>query len=122
VYIVVVANRSLYAMLGIAPDGSRDDIRAAHCRLVKQIHPDVGGNAATFREVRTAYETLNNPKARGAYDADRQPPADTPQSDEPHRDNAGLPALRPLSPPLGSHPRPTESPTRRLASLAPRSS
>jgi len=44
--------------LGLAWGASRDAIKKAHRRLVKQHHPDVGGEAEAFRRVNDAYQLL----------------------------------------------------------------
>lgn len=47
-----------YRQLGLTWGASRDAIKQAHRRLVKQHHPDVGGDAAAFRRVNDAYQLL----------------------------------------------------------------
>ena len=47
-----------YRQLGLAWGASREAIKQAHRRLVKQHHPDVGGDAAAFRRVNAAYQLL----------------------------------------------------------------
>jgi hypothetical protein len=47
-----------YRHLGLAWGASREEIKAAHRRLVKQHHPDLGGEAAAFRRVNDAYQLL----------------------------------------------------------------
>jgi hypothetical protein len=44
--------------LGLAWGASRASIKAAHRRLVKQHHPDMGGDAESFRLVNDAYQLL----------------------------------------------------------------
>ncbi len=55
---------SPFEVLGVRPGASHAEIRSAWIRLVKQYHPDHGGDAALFRKVQNAYETLR-PKAAG---------------------------------------------------------
>jgi len=47
-----------YEVLGIATTASREQIAAAYREQVKRCHPDVGGDAATFKLVQHAYEQL----------------------------------------------------------------
>ena len=47
-----------YRQLGLTWGASREAIKQAHRRLVKQHHPDVGGDAAAFRRVNAAYQLL----------------------------------------------------------------
>ncbi len=61
-----------YKILGISVRASQEEIRSAFRYLAMKLHPDRNpGNpiaAERFREVRKAYETLNNAAARGKYD------------------------------------------------------
>ena len=57
-----------YEVLGVAKDATPDEIRAAHRRLVHQVHTDKGGTDALFRQVQAAYEALSDPDSRAAYD------------------------------------------------------
>ena len=57
-----------YEVLGVANDATPDEIRAAHRRLVHQVHTDKGGTDALFRQVQAAYEALSDPDSRAAYD------------------------------------------------------
>ena len=50
-----------YEVLGLAKGASTDEIRAAHRRLVHQVHTDKGGSATLFRQVQVAYEVLSDP-------------------------------------------------------------
>ena len=47
-----------YAALELRWGASRDRIKQAHRRLVKQHHPDLGGSADAFRRVNDAYQLL----------------------------------------------------------------
>jgi molecular chaperone DnaJ len=61
-----------YALLGVAPDASDDDIKRAYRRMARELHPDsTGGDApaeARFKEVTRAYEVLRDPARRARYD------------------------------------------------------
>lgn len=58
-----------YAVLGVEREASDDDIKSAYRRLVKEHHPDMGGSAEKFREVKEAYELLSDPEKRAAFDS-----------------------------------------------------
>lgn len=63
-----------YAVLGVDPNTSANDIRAAFKKLALQYHPDVykGEDAQErMRLLLLAYQTLNDPVERKAYDARR---------------------------------------------------
>lgn len=47
-----------YRVLGLAWGASRDAIKSAHRRLVKQHHPDLGGRPEDFHRVNEAYQLL----------------------------------------------------------------
>jgi len=68
-----------YVLLGVGQDADADTIRSAFRGLARRYHPDAGkgSSADRFREVLTAYETLNDPTRRGHYDRilqNRRPP------------------------------------------------
>lgn len=44
--------------LGLEPGCSPADVQAAYRRLARECHPDAGGDADRFRQVREAYEAL----------------------------------------------------------------
>ena len=59
-----------YVLLGISQDADADTIRRAFRTLARRYHPDAGegSSADRFREILTAYETLNDPTRRSHYD------------------------------------------------------
>jgi DnaJ domain len=63
---------TLYHILGLSQDASREQVKAAFRTLARRLHPDVNirNDAAEqrFKEVSQAYETLADPDARAAYD------------------------------------------------------
>jgi len=48
--------RRQHSVLGVPVAASADEIRAAYRRRALETHPDKGGNAELFREVKAAYE------------------------------------------------------------------
>lgn len=66
-----VSKRDYYEILGINKDASKDEIKKAYRKLARQYHPDVNKaeNAEEkFKEVKEAYEVLNNDQKRAQYD------------------------------------------------------
>ena len=68
-----------YAILGVEPDASPDDIRGAYRRAARACHPDLhpgdASAAERFKRVQVAYEVLADPVRRAAYDTPPAPPA-----------------------------------------------
>jgi hypothetical protein len=61
---------SLYDLLGVAPDASAADVRAAYRRAARAHHPDRHGEQAATRmaAVNAAWEVLGDPRRRAEYD------------------------------------------------------
>lgn len=53
-----VALRAARDLLGVSASASEAEIRAAHRRLIGQVHPDVGGSAAMAGRVNAARDLL----------------------------------------------------------------
>ena len=64
----IVAVSTYYELLGIEPSADQEEVKAAYRTISTKVHPDVGGSAALFRQVRDAYETLSDPTLRSEYD------------------------------------------------------
>jgi DnaJ-class molecular chaperone len=61
--------KSYFAILGISPDATLDEIRSAYRRLVKEFHPDhYAGNSERFRDIQEAYSVLGNRRRRHEYE------------------------------------------------------
>jgi len=67
---VIAVDMNYYLLLGISQDADADTIRSAFRALARRYHPDTGegSSAEKFREILVAYETLNDPTRRSAYD------------------------------------------------------
>ncbi len=72
--------KDYYAILGVAPGCSADEVRKAYRRLALQWHPDRNpGNpdsAERFKEISEAYGVLIDPMKREQYDLARTPGSD----------------------------------------------
>ncbi|MGO3152197.1 MAG: J domain-containing protein, partial [Galactobacter sp.] len=60
-----------YRVLGLAPDADDEQIRKAFRTLSRRHHPDLGGDAETYRAVTVAYTVLSDAEQRRRYDARR---------------------------------------------------
>jgi hypothetical protein len=60
--------QNLYRTLQVDPAADDSVIRAAYRALMKQHHPDRGGNSLLAQQLNAAYSTLADPIARRAYD------------------------------------------------------
>jgi hypothetical protein len=65
----------LYALLGVEPGCSREELRAAYRTLARVLHPDRAlddpAAEARFRQVTEAYAALSSPTSRAEYDRAR---------------------------------------------------
>lgn len=63
--------KDYYDALGVKPNASADEIKAAYRRLARRYHPDVSKEAGAedrFKTINEAYEALRDPAKRQAYD------------------------------------------------------
>jgi molecular chaperone DnaJ len=62
-----------YTVLGVGVQASAAEIKAAYRQLVKQHHPDAGGDAATIVALNAAWEVLGDRERRRLYDSSHSP-------------------------------------------------
>ena len=71
----IASGDDLYALLGVDPGASDEDIRHAHRALARRYHPDANsgdGRPDGFRRIAAAYEVLGHERERAAYDRARR--------------------------------------------------
>jgi hypothetical protein len=64
---------SPYEVLGVPASASDEDLRRAYRRLLRETHPDTGGDPQRFIAVQAAWERIGSPDARAQYDRGRSP-------------------------------------------------
>ena len=72
--------KSYFAILGISPNATMDEIRSAYRRLAKEFHPDhYSGSSQRFQDIQEAYSVLGNSRRRREYEQSiRKVPIRTP--------------------------------------------
>ena len=60
-----------YAVLEVSPTATDAEIKAAYRRLVKQHHPDAGGDDQRMLALNAAWEVLGDAERRRAHDRSR---------------------------------------------------
>ncbi len=67
-----MAKRDYYEVLGVAQNASETDLKKAYRRLAMKYHPDRNPDDKVaeekFKEAKDAFEVLNDPQKRAAYD------------------------------------------------------
>lgn len=62
-----------YKLLQVRRDASSEVIAAAYKRLMRDAHPDHGGDPERAKHLNMAYETLSDPQRRKMYDLKLRP-------------------------------------------------
>lgn len=57
-----------YEILGVGPEATATEIRAAYRALSKEVHPDAGGDDYQFGVLEHSYRVLSDPRARARHD------------------------------------------------------
>src|SRR5687768_9164383 len=71
-----MATKDYYAVLGISPSASQDEIKKHYRKLAKKNHPDANQSdpkaAERFKDISEAYNVLGDPEKRKQYDEMRR--------------------------------------------------
>lgn len=94
-----------YRLLGVSPNATQDEIKAAYREFAKKLHPDKNpGNQAVadqFKKISAAYNAVSNPEARKTYNfkgdrfVDDEGPVQTPAGAPPRPQNPPPPRNSP---------------------------
>jgi len=60
--------KNFYEELGLEKNATKNEIKSSYRSLVKQHHPDAGGEKERFLAIQNAWETLNDPIKKEKYD------------------------------------------------------
>ncbi len=60
--------KNLYEELGLENNATKSEMKSAYRALVKQHHPDAGGQKERFLAIQNAWEILNDPIKKEQYD------------------------------------------------------
>ena len=60
--------KNFYKELGLEKNATKSEIKSSYRSLVKQHHPDAGGEKERFLAIQNAWETLNDPIKKEKYD------------------------------------------------------
>jgi hypothetical protein len=117
-----LSERDHFELLGVSPQSSAAELRAAYALLARTLHPDACGDPAladlteqrqaVFLRVCRAYETLRDPEARTAYERDFRRKKPGPPA-------APLLARAPVAPPEAPVSAPPAQEAPRRAAVAP---
>lgn len=92
-----MAGRDPFAVLGLAPGASLEQVRAARRRLAKEAHPDHGGDEARMREINAAFDAAVKAVLRPSPAP--VPPSAPPPAPAPPPARAAAPRRRPAAAP-----------------------
>jgi molecular chaperone DnaJ len=63
-----------YGVLGVKENATQEEIKKVYRKLVKENHPDKGGDEEKFKKISTAYDVLGDENKRKQYDQQKNNP------------------------------------------------
>ncbi|MGC0141677.1 J domain-containing protein [Pseudactinotalea sp. Z1732] len=64
--------RSAYEVLGVSAQASDAELKRAYRRMMRQSHPDLGGDPEVFAAVQAAWAQVSSPRLRAVHDQRRR--------------------------------------------------
>jgi len=81
--------KDYYKILGVSENVTPEELKSAYKKLVKEHHPDKGGDVQKMQEINEAHDTLKDTKKREEYDTIRKYGQNPYQSHHQHYDPFG---------------------------------
>jgi hypothetical protein len=89
-----------YAVLGVTPTATPEQIKAAYRAAAKHAHPDAGGSLAAMQRLNQAHQVLSDPASRAEYNRLRTIETAAPQA---HKHPHAGPAAHPQADARAAH-------------------
>ena len=85
-----------YSILGVTPGASDPEIKSAYRKLVKEHHPDTGGDGEKFAQINAAYDNIKSADVRSQFQNQNQHSRGPFDFRTPRHDGTGTPSFEDL--------------------------